>query len=132
MGCLLYIKGLITPLCQSKQLAYYTFTSPHPQVYESIVVLNRKSTPAMKFPHLKPLIAFGATVSLIGTTSAGPLAYGVCQSGCAAVVMACYSAAGFTWGATLAVTAPATIILCNSAFGQCSAACAVVALTPTP
>ena len=29
--------------------------------------------------------------------SAGPAAYGICQGGCAAVVMACYSAAGFTW-----------------------------------
>lgn len=27
-------------------------------------------------------------------TAAGPLAYGVCQAGCAAVVTACYAAAG--------------------------------------
>ncbi|KAL8367064.1 hypothetical protein RB599_010973 [Gaeumannomyces hyphopodioides] len=63
---------------------------------------------------------------------AGPAAYGVCQAGCAAIVMACYSAAGFTWGATLGVSAPATIIACNTSFGTCQAACAAVLLSPTP
>ncbi|TVY81250.1 hypothetical protein LSUE1_G006546, partial [Lachnellula suecica] len=28
--------------------------------------------------------------------------------------MACYAAAGFTWGATLGATAPATIVACNA------------------
>jgi hypothetical protein len=46
--------------------------------------------------------------------------------------MACYSAAGFTWGATLGASAPATIIACNTAFGSCQAACAAVLLAPTP
>jgi hypothetical protein len=63
--------------------------------------------------------------------TAGPAAYGVCQAGCATVVMACYSAAGFTWGATMGLTAPASIIACNSAFGTCQAACAAVLLAPT-
>ncbi|KAN0072721.1 hypothetical protein V8E54_008835 [Elaphomyces granulatus] len=63
--------------------------------------------------------------------SAGPAAYGVCQAGCAAVVMACYSAGGFTWGATLGATAPATIIGCNTAFGICQTACATTLLAPT-
>lgn len=31
---------------------------------------------------------------LAPVVSGGPIAYGVCQAGCAAVVMACYSAAG--------------------------------------
>jgi hypothetical protein len=65
-------------------------------------------------------------------TLGGPAAYGICQGGCAAVVMACYGAAGFTWGATLGVTAPASIIACNAAFGTCQAACAAVLLAPTP
>ncbi|KAF2806436.1 uncharacterized protein BDZ99DRAFT_466009 [Mytilinidion resinicola] len=64
--------------------------------------------------------------------AAGPIGYGVCQAGCAGLVMACYSAAGFTWGATLGATAPATIVACNTAFGSCQAACAAVLLTPTP
>lgn len=63
---------------------------------------------------------------------AGPAAYGICQAGCAAVVMACYGAAGFTWGATLGASAPASIVVCNSAFGTCQAACAAVLLAPTP
>jgi hypothetical protein len=68
---------------------------------------------------------------LAGLSSAGPAAYGVCQAGCSAVVMACYSAAGCTWGATLGISAPATIIACNAAFGTCQAACAAVLLAPT-
>ncbi|KAG8356546.1 hypothetical protein FVEN_g12824 [Fusarium venenatum] len=73
-----------------------------------------------------------ATTALLATAFAGPLAYGTCQAGCASVVMACYSAAGFTWGATAGATAPATIIACNAAFGKCSAVCAAIALAPTP
>lgn len=45
--------------------------------------------------------------------------------------MACYSAAGFTWGATMGTSAPASVIVCNSAFGTCQAACAAVYLAPT-
>ncbi|KAF7923799.1 uncharacterized protein EAE98_007617 [Botrytis deweyae] len=67
-----------------------------------------------------------------GITTAGPIAYGVCQSGCAAVVMACYGAGGATWGATAAATAPATIVACNTAFGVCSAKCAVLLAAPIP
>jgi hypothetical protein len=67
----------------------------------------------------------------ISAVSAGPAAYGVCQAGCATVVMACYSAAGFTWGATMGASAPASVIVCNSAFGTCQAACASVLLAPT-
>ncbi|KAF2262031.1 hypothetical protein CC78DRAFT_535094 [Lojkania enalia] len=68
---------------------------------------------------------------LAGTASAGPAAYGVCQAGCAGVVMACYSAAGFTWGATMGASAPATIVACNAAFGSCQAACAAALIAPT-
>ncbi|KAH8711905.1 hypothetical protein GQ44DRAFT_689847 [Phaeosphaeriaceae sp. PMI808] len=72
-------------------------------------------------------------IFLLGqSVSAGPAAYGVCQAGCSAIVVACYSAAGFTWGATLAATAPASILACNSAFGTCQAACAAVLLAATP
>ncbi|KAL8346289.1 hypothetical protein RB598_000274 [Gaeumannomyces tritici] len=72
------------------------------------------------------------TMAFASPAFAGPAAYGVCQAGCAAIVMACYSAAGFTWGATLGVSAPATIIACNTSFGTCQAACAAVLLSPTP
>ncbi|KAK1977458.1 hypothetical protein LZ30DRAFT_664953 [Colletotrichum cereale] len=63
---------------------------------------------------------------------AGPLGYGVCQAGCSAVVMACYTAAGATWGATLGLTASESVISYNLAFGKCQAACAAVPLSPTP
>jgi len=63
--------------------------------------------------------------------NAGPVAYGVCQAGCASVVMAYYAAAGFAWGVTI-TNPPAVILGCNSAFGTCYAACAAVALAPTP
>ncbi|KAI1006201.1 hypothetical protein K3495_g2025 [Podosphaera aphanis] len=71
-------------------------------------------------------------ISTAAPVIAGPAAYGICQAGCAGVVMACYTAAGFTWGATLGATAPATIIACNAAYGTCQAACAVAIFAPTP
>ncbi|KAI1074424.1 hypothetical protein F5B20DRAFT_586311 [Whalleya microplaca] len=56
-----------------------------------------------------------ALLAAVPTALAGPAAYGICQAGCAAVVMACYTAAGFTWGATLGASAPATVVACNTA-----------------
>lgn len=73
-----------------------------------------------------------ATMAFAGPALAGPAAYGICQAGCASVVMACYTAAGFTWGATFGASAPATIIACNTAFGTCQAGCAAALLLPTP
>ncbi|KAF4339535.1 hypothetical protein FBEOM_6561 [Fusarium beomiforme] len=82
---------------------------------------------------MKPLHLFTTITCLSATAHAGPVAYGVCQAGCASVAMACYAAGGATWGATAGATAPATIVACNSAFGACSAACAQTALiAPIP
>ncbi|KAI1118733.1 hypothetical protein F5Y14DRAFT_178302 [Nemania sp. NC0429] len=82
---------------------------------------------------MQPIRAFAATILVFAPIAcAGPAAYGVCQAGCAAVVMACYGAAGCTWGATLGASAPATIIACNAAFGVCQAACWVAAISPGP
>jgi hypothetical protein len=69
---------------------------------------------------------------LISGVQAGPVAYGICQAGCAGVVVACYAAGGAVFGTVTAGvgTAPA-IIACNVAFGKCSAACAVAFLAPT-
>ena len=69
--------------------------------------------------------------SLFGAVTAGPAGYGICQAGCSAVVMACYAAAGFTWGATAGASAPPTILACNAAYGTCQAAFAAVLLAPT-
>ncbi|KIL85995.1 hypothetical protein FAVG1_10965 [Fusarium avenaceum] len=82
---------------------------------------------------MKPAAILTTLACLYTTATAGPIAYGVCQAGCSAVVMACYAAAGYTWGATLGASAPASIIACNGAFGTCSAACAKIGLfAPTP
>jgi hypothetical protein len=80
---------------------------------------------------LIPILALLATVQAV---QGGPLAYALCQAGCAGLVVACYSAAGFTFGTIPAGAAtPAVILACNSAFGSCSATCAAVGLTaPTP
>ena len=83
----------------------------------------------MLFP-LSLLLAL--TFSFPNPSLAGPAAYGICQAGCSGVVMACYAAAGFTWGATLGATAPASVIACNTSYGACQATCAAVLLAPTP
>ena len=85
---------------------------------------------------MKSIICFlrlAFIIILLGQASAGPAAYGICQAGCAAVVVACYSAAGAVFGTITAgaATAPA-IMACNSAFGVCSAKCASIGRTPTP
>lgn len=87
----------------------------------------------MRFTSTIHVFATTAALTLfIAPSHAGPVAYAICQAGCASVVTACYAAAGFTWGATLGATAPASIVACNAAFGTCQAACAVVAFAPTP
>lgn len=80
----------------------------------------------MKLLYIVPLLA------AVSPVMAGPIAYGICQAGCSAVVVACYAAAGCTFGTVLAAGAPAAIVGCNSAYGTCQAACAAVLLAPTP
>ena len=71
-------------------------------------------------------------LSLILNVQAGPAAYGICQAGCAALAVACYSAAGAVFGTvTVGVGTPAAIIACNAAFGKCSAACIAAGFLPT-
>ncbi|KIJ22769.1 hypothetical protein M422DRAFT_778434 [Sphaerobolus stellatus SS14] len=64
----------------------------------------------------------------------GIIAYGICQTGCNTVAVACYAGAGFVFGTVVAAPlAPPAIIACNSALGVCSAACAATALiAPIP
>ncbi|KAF2705155.1 hypothetical protein K504DRAFT_460423 [Pleomassaria siparia CBS 279.74] len=82
--------------------------------------------------HLYSFVTSTTLLVLASSVSAGPAAYGICQAGCAGVVMACYAAGGSTWGATLGASAPPTIVACNTAYGTCQAACAAIALAPTP
>jgi hypothetical protein len=76
---------------------------------------------------------FALLLSSINPAEAGPLAYGICQSGCNGVAVACYAAAGFTFGTvTAGMGVCPAIIGCNVALGSCMAACAGIAFTPTP
>ncbi|KAF2663912.1 hypothetical protein BT63DRAFT_461030 [Microthyrium microscopicum] len=72
-----------------------------------------------------------AAALLAPSAFAGPAAYGICQAGCAAVVAACYAAAGATFGVAPPVAIPA-LAACNTAFGTCQAACWAALLLPTP
>lgn len=48
---------------------------------------------------------FIVTILLLSSIiSAGPLAYGICQTGCNALVVSCYAAAGFTFGTGKLIT----------------------------
>ena len=78
------------------------------------------------------LSSIAAGALLLTSAHAGPIGYGICQAGCATVVMACYGAAGAVWGATAGIGAPPAVLACNAAYGTCQAACAAVLLTPTP
>ncbi|KIM37591.1 hypothetical protein M413DRAFT_448389 [Hebeloma cylindrosporum] len=85
--------------------------------------------------HFSKLFApVAIAIASASVVQGGPIAYGICQTGCNAVVVACYSAAGATFGTVVAaIAAPPALLACNAALGTCSAACATVALlAPTP
>jgi hypothetical protein len=72
-------------------------------------------------------------ISVLPTADAGWLAYGLCQTGCNGVAVACYAAAGFTIGTvTAGAGIPAVIVGCSTALGACTATCAALHLAPTP
>jgi hypothetical protein len=80
----------------------------------------------------KRLLASFLVVCLINQASSGPILGAACSAGCAAVVVACYSAAGFTFGTVAAAGAPAALVACNAAFGKCMAACSAAFGLPSP
>lgn len=71
---------------------------------------------------------------MLGSSNAGIVGlagYGICQTGCNAVWVACVAAAGGVAGVSTGGTAvPAAILGCNAAQGICMTACAAVALGP--
>jgi len=84
----------------------------------------------MKLSIITSVVALLAFTSVV---SGGPVAYGICQSGRAALVCACYSTAGATFGTVVAAAAtPAAVTACNAVFGACSAKCAIAFWMPTP
>ncbi|XP_044016122.1 uncharacterized protein LOC122857800 [Aphidius gifuensis] len=68
------------------------------------------------------------------TSDAGPIGAGICYAGCAALVGACFAAAGFTFGTVPGAIIAATPALagCNAAFAACEAACVAALIAPTP
>ncbi|KAF9497993.1 hypothetical protein BDN71DRAFT_1386764 [Pleurotus eryngii] len=84
--------------------------------------------------HFSKLAPVAVVLAALSGVEAGPIAYGLCQTGCNAVAVACYAAAGFTFGTVIAApAAPAAILACNAALGACSATCATIGLfAPTP
>ena len=61
----------------------------------------------------------------------GIAGYGICQTGCNRVWVACVSVAGGTAGvSTGGLGVPAAILACNAAQGVCMSICAAVALSP--
>ncbi|EIW62522.1 uncharacterized protein TRAVEDRAFT_42882 [Trametes versicolor FP-101664 SS1] len=85
----------------------------------------------MKFSVAAPLALVLATAA--PSAYAGPLAYGICQTGCNALVVACYAGAGFTFGTvTAGAGVPAAVVACNAGLGVCMAGCAAAIFAPTP
>jgi hypothetical protein len=77
------------------------------------------------------LIAF--SMFWLQQVNAGPIAYGICQSGCNFAAVACYAAAGFTFGTvTGGVGVPAAIVTCNTSLGTCMTCCIAAGFAPTP
>lgn len=87
-----------------------------------------------KMNALKVTIMMVVLFGFIQTSQAGILAYGVCQAGCAGVAVACFGAAGFTFGTVPGAVIAATPALatCNGAYAACYAACSAAFLLPTP
>eukprot|EP00594_Rhizosolenia_setigera_P017347 CAMPEP_0178968380 /NCGR_PEP_ID=MMETSP0789-20121207/18204_1 /TAXON_ID=3005 /ORGANISM="Rhizosolenia setigera, Strain CCMP 1694" /LENGTH=88 /DNA_ID=CAMNT_0020654267 /DNA_START=44 /DNA_END=310 /DNA_ORIENTATION=+ len=72
-------------------------------------------------------------LSLSQEVHAGPLAYGICQTGCNDLAVSCYAAAGFTFGTVTGGTGiPAVLVGCNASLGTCMAACVAAGAGPTP
>lgn len=103
----------------------------------------------------KIFVPIALAIAGASVVQGGPIAYGICQTGvflqrtmfnkcgrwswydypgCNVVTVACYAAAGATFGTVVAaVAAPPAILACNAALGTCSSVCATVALfAPTP
>lgn len=81
----------------------------------------------------KSMVIFFALL-LLSQIDAGPIGAGICYAGCAAVAVACFAAAGFTFGTVPGAVIAATPALaaCNTAFGVCEAACVAALVAPIP
>lgn len=71
---------------------------------------------------------------LANSVLAGPIAAGLCYAGCAGLVVACFTAAGATFGTVpgAVIAASPALAGCNAAFSTCMVNCAAAVLLPTP
>ncbi|KAE8743865.1 hypothetical protein FOCC_FOCC009496 [Frankliniella occidentalis] len=74
---------------------------------------------------MKLILVLLAVAALLGSATGGPAAYGICQTGCNALAVACYASAGVVMGV-------GSVIPCNIALGTCMAACIAAGAAPTP
>lgn len=82
---------------------------------------------------LKAVLFFSVFSCFLTFTYSGPLSYAICQSGCNSVAVACYAAAGYTFGTvTAGLCISPALIACNSALGACMAACVAAGCSPVP
>lgn len=76
------------------------------------------------------ILILALTVSIANALLAS---YGVCQTGCNAVGVACYAAAGSAFGiVTAGAGIPAVMAGCNSALGVCMTGCVAALFSPLP
>jgi hypothetical protein len=71
-------------------------------------------------------VIFAVLVSLLSMQSAlsGIIGYGLCQTGCNGLAVACYAAGGCIFGTFTAGTAtPAVILACNAGLSACMMGC---------
>ncbi|KAF9951023.1 hypothetical protein BGZ72_007357 [Mortierella alpina] len=84
----------------------------------------------MKISYPYSLIAL---LAILTKSEAGPAAYGICQTGCNGLAVACYGAGGFVFGTvTAGAGIPAAVVACNVGLGACMAGCVLAGLAPTP
>jgi hypothetical protein len=70
-------------------------------------------------------------LTILRLTNAGPMAYGICQTGYKVLGVACYAAAGFVFGTVTADAGiPLVIFECNAALGTCMITCVVAGFAP--
>ncbi|KAI9487037.1 MAG: hypothetical protein EXX96DRAFT_517501 [Benjaminiella poitrasii] len=85
----------------------------------------------MRLKNNSILILLATLCLFFHVSKAGPIAYGVCQTGCNGLAVACYGAAGYTFGTvTAGVGIPVAIVQCNAALGACMGACVAAGLIP--
>jgi hypothetical protein len=72
-------------------------------------------------------------LSVLILSVAGPLTAISCQTLCNMGAVACYSAAGLTFGTiTLGAGVPAAAVACSAGQGLCTATCIATGVAPTP